>query len=162
MRSQADGAARLIWSVIDLGDLTESSAFIYSPVFAMSDGTLWKLVLQPKQAFLQPNNEVMFSARLSIVAVPNAQEVLTKGEAPMKRRLHYTASYHGKIDGTMLTLKSWQGYANFTDEEDIFTLPRFFTVRPDLSIRLNHNRLLTIGLILRPEVYMEADDKVSS
>ncbi len=48
VRSQTDGASRLFWSVMDLGDLTKSSGLIYSPVFALRDGTLWKLILQPK------------------------------------------------------------------------------------------------------------------
>jgi len=62
----------------------------------------------------------------------------------------------------MLTQKGWQGYANFTESEDVYTIPRFFTVKPELTIRLNHDRLLTIGLLLRPEVFVETDDRVNS
>lgn len=57
----------------------------------------------------------------------------------------------------MITYKSWQGYANFTDDSAVFTIPRFFTVKPELAIRLGHDKLLTIGLFLRTEVFVDQE-----
>ncbi|TNV74523.1 hypothetical protein FGO68_gene3513 [Halteria grandinella] len=45
-RSQADGGTRIMWSIMNLGDLVDTSNRVVSPVFTTQDGSQWQLIYQ--------------------------------------------------------------------------------------------------------------------
>ena len=47
----------------------------------------------------------------------------------MKRRIHFSLSVNGRVDGGLVQNKSWSNYANFTDEDPMFTLARFLVMK---------------------------------
>jgi hypothetical protein len=153
---------RLIWSLINLGspEILESSACVESPVFTLPDGGTWQIMLQPRVtvAVQEGQSEVLYqNSRLAFRAIPNPKEQVDG----MKRRIHFSIMVNTKADGSFNSLKGWQQFANFTDAQNTFTLPKFYTMKTETQLKLNHHRQLLITMLIKPEVYFETEEKLT-
>ncbi|CDW77585.1 ubiquitin carboxyl-terminal hydrolase 12-like [Stylonychia lemnae] len=147
-RNQPDGHSRILWALINLENCLDSNKPVYSAQFTLPDLSSWFLSYNPK--VINEDNEI--GGQITIHAIENQQEI---SQGFMKRALKFTFSSFTRADGGPNSLKSWSCYYQFTQDNNKYTIYKFFHSKIENRYRAGFNRLLNFGIYLESVPYIE-------